>query len=106
MAGGLGLLLASGLAGAEVFDPTRPYTGHADIVVPGGGSLLQSTMISSAGNRAVIAGQTLRVGEKYGQELLVAIRPYEVVLRKPDGSERVLRMLPKLPKTVNKDNKP
>ncbi|OGI40926.1 MAG: hypothetical protein A2140_00300 [Candidatus Muproteobacteria bacterium RBG_16_62_13] len=106
MVGGFSLLLAAGLAGAEVFDPTRPYTGHADTVAPGTGSLLQSTMMSPAGHRAVIAGQTYRVGEKYGQELLVAIRPYEVVLRKPDGSERVLRMLPKLPKTVNKDNKP
>lgn len=100
------LLLAGGLAGAEVFDPTRPYTGHPDTVVYGGGSLLQSTTMSPAGHRAVIAGQTYRVGEKYGQEMLMAIRPYEVVLRKPDGSERVLRMLPKLSKTVNKDNKP
>lgn len=101
----LGLLLAGGWAGAEVFDPTRPYTGHPDTVVYGGGSLLQSTTISPAGNRAVIAGRSYRVGEKYAQETLVAIRPYEVVLRKPDGSERVLRMLPKLSKTVNKDNK-
>ncbi len=104
--GALALLLAGTLASAEVFDPTRPYTGHPDAVAPGGGSLLQSTTMSSTGNRAVIAGQSYRVGEKFGQETLVAIRPYEVVLRKPDGSERVLRMLPKLPKTVNKDNKP
>lgn len=106
LAGGLSLLLAGGWAGAEVFDPTRPYTGHADTVAPGSGSLLQSTTMSPAGHRAVIAGQTYRAGEKYGQEMVVAIRPYEVVLRKPDGSERVLRMLPKLSKTVNKDKKP
>jgi hypothetical protein len=100
------LMLGIGIARAEIYDPTRPYTGHPDTVTPGSGSLLQSTLVSSADRRAVIAGQTYRVGEKYGQETLVAIRPYEVVLRKADGSERVLRMLPKVQKTVTKDKTP
>ncbi len=101
-----GLLLLSGTAGAELVDPTRPYTGHPDALAPRGGSPLQSTLVSTADRRAVIEGRTYRVGEKVGAETLVAIRPYEVVLRKPDGAERVLRMLPKLTGKMNKDKTP
>ena len=101
-----GLLMVSGTAGAELVDPTRPYSGHPDTLAPRGGSPLQSTLVSTTDRRAVIEGRTYRVGEKVGAETLVAIRPYEVVLRKPDGAERVLRMLPKLTGKTNKDKTP
>jgi len=89
-----------------VYDPTRPYTGHPDLVAPQAGSLLQSTVITPTGNRAVIAGRTYRVGDRYGRETLIAILPYAVRLKAPDGRVRVLRMLPKLVEKTNKDKNP
>lgn len=90
---------ASGLA-----DPTRPPPGvdGGAPLVETGSSLLQSVLIPKKGRPvAVIGGQAVPLGGKYGDSTLVAINEREVVLDGPDGVER-LRLTPAVEKTMIK----
>lgn len=73
-----------------VSDPTRPPaaalldTGPGAAAAPAG-PVLQSVLISlrPSGRRvAVISGQTVRQGERFGDAVLVRMTPTEVVLRR------------------------
>jgi MSHA biogenesis protein MshK len=79
----------------EMNDPTRPPTGFAaeaaaDIPV---GNRLQSVMISPTRSAAIINGVTVRLGEKYGDAVLVRVAESEVVLRS-GGVQEVLKLHP------------
>jgi MSHA biogenesis protein MshK len=74
-----------------VSDPTRPPaaalldTGPAGIAAVPAGPVLQSVLISlrPSGRRvAVISGQTVRQGERFGDAVLVRMTSTEVVLRR------------------------
>ena len=82
-----------------VNDPTRPPPGYdtapaAASEAEGAGAMtLQSVMISPAGKAAIISGVMVRLGEKYGDAVLVRVAESEVVLR--SGNEnQVLKLHP------------
>lgn len=79
-------------------DPTRPPvgfgTGAADTESDtGGGIRLQSVMISPTYSAAIINGVRVRLGEKYGDAVLVRVAESEVVLRS-GGAQQVLKIHP------------
>lgn len=93
----LGLLLMSGAAGAQLLnDPTRPpgaLGGPAEIAGGGGGPVLQSVMLSPGRKIAVISGEMVVLGGRYGEARLVRLTESEAVL-KNGGETTVLRLYP------------
>jgi len=79
-------------------DPTRPPVGldarptDAESETAGG-IRLQSVMISPTQSAAIINGVMVRLGEKYGDAVLVRVAESEVVLRS-GGAEQVLKIHP------------
>lgn len=99
--------IAAGHVGAEtLIDPTRPpgaaMSGEDGGEIEPAGPVLQSVMLSSGRKMAVISGQTVRVGEKFGDATLVRVSDQEAVLRAGDGTLQVLKMYPAVEKTVRK----
>jgi MSHA biogenesis protein MshK len=79
-------------------DPTRPPVGFGAGATEtesdtGGGIRLQSVMISPTHSAAIINGVTVRLGEKYGDAVLVRVAESEVVLRS-GGAQQVLKIHP------------
>jgi len=87
----------SGLA-----DPTRPppsVAGEAQAVGESSGPVLQSVIIPKKGKPvALIGGQQVRLGGKYGDSRLIALSEREAVLEGPGGIER-LYLTPGIEKT-------
>ncbi|HEX6735650.1 MAG TPA: hypothetical protein VF096_12635 [Azonexus sp.] len=87
----LGLLLAGGALAA---DPTRPPEAWLQ---PGaatagseGGLRLQSVLLPQRGRPlAIIGGQTVPLGGRYGDATLVRVSEREAVLQGPDGVVRL-----------------
>ena len=95
----LGAALGMGDARAQIAnDPTRPPGGYAAGEVEaagdaGGGLVLQSVMISPARKSAIINGERVMLGAKYGDAVLVKLTENEAVLK--SGSEtQVLKLYP------------
>lgn len=96
-------VIAMPIARAEAFvDPTRP---PASIALPQDGTAqrafsgptLQSVMISPGRMEATISGQTVKLGEKFGEAVLDKITESEVVLR--NGSDlQTLKLYPGIEK--------
>jgi MSHA biogenesis protein MshK len=89
------LLALHAHAQAQVLqDPTRPPGGHAEAAAgAGGGLVLQSVMIAPGQRSAIINGETVRLGGRFGNAVLVKLTENEAVLK--DGEELlVLRMYP------------
>jgi MSHA biogenesis protein MshK len=82
-----------------VIDPTRPAAGFAAEAPEGAapGNQLQSVMISPTRKAAIINGVTVRLGEKYGDAVLVRVAESEVVLRS-GGVQQVLKLHPAVEK--------
>ena len=78
-------------------DPTRPPIGFGagdpEMAQAAGGPVLQSVMISPAGRAAIISGEVVRLGQKYGDAVLIKVAENEVVLKSGDGTQ-VLKMYP------------
>ena len=79
-------------------DPTRPPvglgTGAAETEGDtGGGIRLQSVMISPTQSTAIINGVVVRLGDKFGDAVLVRVAESEVVLRS-GGAQQVLKLHP------------
>ena len=80
-------------------DPTRPPSGFGaggtdvDGADTGGGMVLQSVMISPTTKAAIIGGVTVKLGEKYGDAVLVKVAESEVVL-KSGATSQVLKLYP------------
>ena len=90
-------LLATGTAWAQVMnDPTRPPAsfgaGEPD-AGDSGGIMLQSVLISPAQRAAIINGVLVRLGEKYGDAVLIEVAENEVVLRS-GAIRQVLKLHP------------
>lgn len=89
--------LGSGAQGLN--DPTRPpaavFSNAPGDTGAAAGPLLQSVMISPAGSSAIIGGEIVKLGGKYGDARVVKITANEVVLRSPNGTE-ILRMYPEV----------
>ena len=86
-------------SGAQVLnDPTRPppvFSNPPGDTGAAAGPLLQSVMISPAGRSAIIGGEIVKLGGKYGDARVVKITANEVVLRSANGTE-ILRMYPEV----------
>ena len=86
-------------AGQGMNDPTRPPTGIAagvgdmDAADAGGGMMLQSVIISPTSKAAIISGVLVKLGEKYGDAVLVKVAENEVVLKSGTTSQ-VLKLYP------------
>jgi len=95
----LALMLFSASAMAQVGnDPTRPPTGlgaaaDMDAADAGGGITLQSVIISPTGKAAIISGVMVKLGEKYGDAVLVKVAESEVELKSGTTSQ-VLKLYP------------
>ena len=86
-------------------DPTRPPSaplppGQNDST-EGPNSQLQSVLISPTRKLAVINGQTIALGGRFGEAQLVSISESSVVLKRGEELE-TLRLLPGLEKTRTK----
>jgi MSHA biogenesis protein MshK len=95
------LVLACSAAGAqEVIDPTRPpqYVDSAGNL-EGSGTGLQSVFISDTRKAALIGGQLVELGKKYGDATLVRVAESEVTLAR--GKEmQVLHLFPGIDKKM------
>jgi MSHA biogenesis protein MshK len=93
-ANGLGRILVASLATVPVVaavaehlaDPTRPPSGYerkqeGNAGVAASGPVLQSVIIGPGKTAAIISGQTVRPGEKYGEATVVKITENTVLLR-------------------------
>lgn len=84
-------------AAAQVMnDPTRPPAGLAPADSATGAlasPILQSIMITRSERSAIIGGETVRLGGKYGEAEVIGITENEVTLRSASGTE-TLRMYP------------
>jgi MSHA biogenesis protein MshK len=102
-AAALGLFLAlslvpqgSALAAEILPDPTRPAAeaGLAgDVAIAPSGPVLQSVMIRPNRRTAVISGQLLAEGERFGDAKLVKVSEGEVILVGPEGRQ-TLKLFP------------
>lgn len=98
MAGDMKMLFLAACCQAGVVlaaaDPTQPPAGFtaesAGAEVVDTGPRLQSVVLPRQGKpTAVISGQTVRLGERYGDSRLVRISENEVVLDGPQGVQRL-----------------
>ena len=93
--------MAFGMSGAAwsqiTTDPTKPPAsfGVGDPETPGegGGLVLQSVLISSTGSAAIINGEMVKLGQKYGDAVLVRVAENEVALKSGDTTQ-VLKLYP------------
>jgi MSHA biogenesis protein MshK len=91
----LALALFSASVAAQMNDPTRPPAsfGSSEPDAGGGGIMLQSVLISPSQKAAIINGVLVKLGEKYGDAVLIAVAENEVVLR-GGGGRQVLKLHP------------
>lgn len=84
-------------------DPTRPpdvFGGVVDEgteIAPPPVPVLQSVLLSAARKMAVISGQPVALGEKFGAARLIKLTPSEAVLRTGDTLQ-VLKLFPDVEK--------
>ena len=94
-------------AQAVLADPTRPPGGVAGdtFAAETTGPVLQSVLIPKKGKPvAVIGGQQIRLGEKYGESRLIRLSDREAALEGPAGIER-LPLTPGIEKIVVKKSR-
>ncbi len=90
------LMLVPAAAAQGLADPTRPPVGMAataDVTADAGGPVLQSVMLAQGRKVAVISGEMVALGGRYGSSRLVKLTETEAVL-KNGGEITVLRMYP------------
>ena len=89
-------VMTAGLASAQgLSDPTRPPGGQSETAeaVGPGGPVLQSVMLSPSRKVAVISGEMVVLGGRYGSSKLVRLTETEAVLK--NGADvTVLRLHP------------
>ncbi len=101
------LSVSPALAAETLRDPTRPPSA---LYAPDGwteietGPMLQSVRVSQGRYTAVISGETVRVGSKFGDARVVRIRETEVVLKTGD-SLQTLKLFPDVEKRPAAKNK-
>lgn len=80
------------LPAMAALDPTMPPQGHSASPQEAAQTLqLQAIIRGSHGQRAVINGQSLKVGEQLGTSRLKAIYPRAVLIER-QGQQEVLRL--------------
>jgi MSHA biogenesis protein MshK len=98
-----GTLLAWAAQGAPFADPTRPPDAAPGGPAPSGqspgGPRLESVLIAPDRRVAVISGQQVRLGEKFGDGHVVRITESEVVIRSGEGTA-TLKLFPEAEKRL------
>jgi MSHA biogenesis protein MshK len=98
--GGAVLLSVCIMAGAQdITDPTRPPQYVDTAIDPGTASGLQSVFISDTRKAALIGGQLVELGQKYGDATLVRVSENEVTLARGREKE-VLHLFPGIEKKM------
>jgi MSHA biogenesis protein MshK len=81
-------------------DPTRPpaaFDRTQDVAASRAAPVLQSVLIGSGRSEAIINGQTVKLGEKFGDARVIRITDTEVVLQ--TGKDlQTLRLFPSIEK--------
>lgn len=103
----LGVMMWSSVQAEMLADPTRPpaelgmaAAGEAEMSgMTAKGPILQSVLISAGRKSAIIGGQVVRLGEKYGEARVVKITENEVVL-KTGATTETLRLFPDVEKRL------
>ena len=99
---------ATSLAPAAPFaDPTRPPNVSSEegaAATMQAGPRLESVLIAPDRRLAVINGQQVRLGGKYGEGQVVQITETEVVIRNGEGTQ-TLRLLPEAQKRPARPDK-
>jgi MSHA biogenesis protein MshK len=98
--GALLMALAGAVQAQGVIDPTRPPQMVETPAAEGNaGNGLQSVFISDTRRAAIIGGQLVELGHKYGDATLVSVADDEVTLER--GREKqVLRLFPGIDKKM------
>jgi MSHA biogenesis protein MshK len=102
VAGSLALLVWMPLVQAQALpDPTRPanQSDWNSGMTATSGPVLQSVLISPQRKIAIISGQAVSVGEKFGGATLIRISEGSVVLRS-DNKLQTLKLFPDIEKRV------
>lgn len=105
--------ISSSTQAETLVDPTQPPS-ELGVVGTGGAQgqgepVLQTVMLSATKKVAVINGQAVRVGEKFGDATLIRLTDHEAVLRDTDGTLQTLKMYTAVEKKVipqSRGNKP
>jgi MSHA biogenesis protein MshK len=90
---------------ADTFrDPTRPPVSaepmrEGPLSGTDSGPVLQSVILSQGRMMAIISGQTVKLGEKFGDARLIKISESEAVLR-TDSSSQTLKLFPGIEKRL------
>jgi len=90
------LLCAAAVSAQGIADPTRPPAAFTQPATDAGAPalpVLHSIKISPTERSAIIGGETVRQGGKYGDARVVRITENEVVLRSASGTE-TMRLYP------------
>lgn len=77
-------------------DPTKPGNMKEEVAP---GPVLQAVYLAPGRTAAVINGQEVKLGEKFGKATLIKVQDSEVTLRNPDGELETLKMHPGIEKT-------
>lgn len=94
----LGMLLLPGVQAENLRDPTRPPAElGVGAEMAAKGPILQSVLISRGRKSAIIDGQVVGLGGKYGEARVVKITESEVVLKTGTITE-TLRLFPDVEK--------
>lgn len=105
------LLVWPAMVSAQVADPTRPPDAATAQAAPGatpatGESGLQATIVRSGGkSAALINGQYVKVGDKYGERRVLSISDSVIVLKGESGRD-VVKLIPSIDKQMVKPAKP
>ncbi len=93
--------MVSAAVAQSLVDPTRPPAGLADMAgsVAVGGPVLQSVMLSPGRKMAVISGEAVVLGGRYGEARLVRLTESEAVLKNGDETT-VLKLYPQVEKRM------
>jgi MSHA biogenesis protein MshK len=93
------VFLVPAAQGAPFADPMRPPDFAPADATPGGsaGPRLESVLIAPDRRVAVIGGQQVRLGEKFGDGRVVRITESEVVIRTAEGTQ-TLKLFPEVEK--------
>jgi MSHA biogenesis protein MshK len=93
----MSVLMPSAAQSAPFADPTRPPNANAVdsgiAPVAAGGPRLESVLIAPDRRVAVISGQQVRLGDKFGDGRVVQITASEVVIRGAEATE-TLKLFP------------
>lgn len=98
-------LLSGNCLAENLPDPTRPPIDAKGELLPTSdfrsGPVLQTILISPKRRAAIINGQMVALGEKYGEAKVIEINESYIVLKKGEGTE-TLRLFPNVTKRIRR----